>query len=635
MFNLAIKINSFIAALLVGVAYADAGNLPPVPQQVFAGCINGRANIWVSKTGSLTNHWFQMRLVHEGEDAWQTVQFQRSGIAKGDNDGLAYSAPVDFWGSAIFRVAETNSAGEHAGWLTVGPLTNHVRHAGYCIGTTGNAFKTNINDGVVTSLFESNATWAGVPNPWIGIAFHSDKVVGKIRYVPRQSSLGQARIAGDIFEMADDENFTNPVRIGDVVPDAPPLGGVVEMKLANPVTGRYFRVYHRLQKDSYLSISELEFVPASFVDEISFSITPDDFTNMWPSATWSIPRSGQCVSGVVERAVSPEGPFVEVSDWSEDLDGSVCVDKTIPIGVTYYYRVKAACVGGGIEGMVYSKVLPYVRSRRLERDPENLTVLKNAVSVLYPYKYMSIVYGESLTKAKLAFDGDSSTYTEYSFTKDGIKYCNAALGVDLGSKYHIAYVYVYPRESTHSTIHDRTRKMAVHGANKADLSDRVQISDLLGGFDGGNVWQYNATTNTSDVFRYVFLFSPNNFGTYGNAGEVGFYGFTDQDIIDSGVLVPPNNVVAVPEDTAVVLSWSNAWNHSSYAIDRRKFGQENWTRIASDLATDSFTYCDDDNSVRKGVYEYRVLAVLGEDEVSSARVRCNYSPKRGLIVTVK
>ena len=408
------------------------------------------------------------------------------------------------------------------------------------------------------------------------------------------------------------------------------------MVLDSPVTGRYFRIYHRAIYDNYLSLTELEFAPATFQTEISVSVEPDDYTNMWAAISWSIPESGQCVSGVVERAISPEGPFAQVSDWSEDVGNAKHVDKTSPIGVKYYYRVKAHCIGGGIAGYVYSKVVSYVRSYRLERNLDDLSILKQGVNVIYPYRYMGITYAGSLTQAKNAFDGMTTTYMEYSFnlTGDPKKYCNAAVGVDLGSKYHIAYSYVYPRESPYSTIHDRAGNMAIFGANSVDCSDRVQLSGKLGGF-ADNVWQYNATTNTVDTFRYVFLYSPDDFETYGNVGEVGFYGFTDQDIIDSGILIPPENVVATAKNTAVALSWSKAWNHGSYAIDRRREGEEEWVRIASGLGAEDLCYLDDDSSVRKGVYEYRVLAVAGENEVSSARVRCAYSPKRGLVIVVQ
>ena len=628
--------NFISAAAIAGasLSFADGGTLAPVPEKVFAGCINGKVNIWVSETGSSTNHWFQMRLPHEGEDAWRTVVFNRLNNNRGDA-GLAYYAPADFIGSAVFRVAETNALGDSAGWLTVGPLTNHVRHSGYIIGTNGNSFKTNINDGVVSSIFEANENYAGTPNPWNGIAFHSDKVVGKIRYAPRQSALGQSRIAGDVFEMADDEAFTNPVRIGDVVPDAVALGSIAEMTLAQPVTGRYFRIFHRAQKDSYLSIAELEFVPTTLQEKIAASVRPDDFTNMRCTVSWSLPASGCCVSGVIERAISPAGPFAEVTQWAQT--GSSWTDKDAPVGITYYYRVKADCIGGGIEGLVYSETLAYTRSYRLERDPRDLTALKNGVSVLYPYRYMAIFYAGSLTAAKSAFDGDVSTYSEYSFTKDNVKYTNAAIGVDLGGSYHIAWSYVHPRVSEHTaTIHERTRQMAVFGANTADLSDMRQISAQIGGLtdNGGNVFQFNAATNTVDAFRYVFLYCPTDYDTYGNVGEVGFYGFADQDIVDSGVLVPPVDVSAAAENTAVALTWKKGWNHASYAIERRKAGEKTWSRIASGISAGTLSYLDEDSTMRKGVYEYRVLAVSGDDEAYSVSSRCEFTPKRGLTIKI-
>ena len=637
MLKVMLKTMLTLAAIAAGgIAVADGG-LPPVPEQVFAGCINGRVNIWVSKEGSFTNHWFQMRLPHEGEDAWRTVKFD---YYRNYDAGLSYSAPAEFWGEALFRVAETNASGQYAGFLLVGPVTNHVRNAGgYCIGSNGNDFKTNICDGVVATQNESAENWSGTRNPWFGIAYHADKIVGKIRYVPRQSALGQNRIAEDVFEMSADAEFSNPIQIGTSIPRYPTLGGVVEMVLDSPVTGRYFRIYHRAIYDNYLSLTELEFAPATFHTEISVSVEPDDYTNMWAAISWSIPESGQCVSGVVERAISPEGPFAQVSDWSEDVGNAKYVDKTSPIGVKYYYRVKAHCIGGGIAGYVYSKVVSYVRSRRLERDPEDLTILLQGVSIYNsPFALEPNFEAQQISQPIAnAFDGNIETYSElYCWTNRPlyatVRSFNPVIGIDFGSEsaFHVTTTLVYPRVNN---LH-RARAMALFGANQSDLSDRVQLSPVFGGFATAE-WQYNISTNTMDAFRYVFLFSPDDQATYGNVGEVGFYGFTDQDIIDSEILIPPENVVATAKNTAVALSWSKAWNHGSYAIDRRREGEEEWVRIASGLGAEDLCYLDDDSSVRKGVYEYRVLAIAGENEVSSARVRCAYSPKRGLVIVVQ
>lgn len=88
-----VKALSMIAVAVAGATFADGTGLPPVPERTFAGCINGRVNIWLAKEGSLTNHWFQMRLPHEADDAWRTVGFTRHG----NNDpGFAYSAAADF-----------------------------------------------------------------------------------------------------------------------------------------------------------------------------------------------------------------------------------------------------------------------------------------------------------------------------------------------------------------------------------------------------------------------------------------------------------------------------------------------------------------------------------------------------------
>lgn len=39
-------------------------------------------------------------------------------------------------------------------------------------------------------------------------------------------------------------------------------------------------------------------------------------------------------------------------------------------------------------------------------------------------------------------------------------------------------------------------------------------------------------------------------------------------------------------------------------------------------------------TMRKGVYEYRVLAVSGDDEAYSVSSRCEFTPKRGLTIKI-
>lgn len=623
---------SMIAAAVSGAAFADGTGLPPVPERTFAGCINGRVNIWLAKEGSLTNHWFQMRLPHEAGDAWRTVGFTRHG----NNDpGFAYSAAADFPGTAYFRVAETNAAGEHAGWLTVGPVTNHVRHTGWTRGVKGNSYTSYVADGIVSTCQESSpqAHHAGSSNVWYGIEFSSAVTVGKIRFVPRQSpAVGLKRAVGNVFECADDIEFTDPVRLA-VVPDDAALGGVLEFTLPHPVTARFFRISHRFQKDSYISVSELEFCPTGLKKPIAVSVGPSDFTNMSASVVWSVPAENQCTTAAVERAYSPEGPFTEVSGWSDATAGGTFRDRLAPIGIACYYRVKTWCEGG-LSRMFRSDPVKYVRSRRLERDPTDLAALKKDVSVIYPYRYMSILYAGSLTAAKNAFDGDAATYTDYSVKKDDFTYANAAIGVDLGSACHIAYAYVYPRSSEYTTILERARQMAVFGANTVDLSDRCQLSPLFGGFEE-NAWQYNATTNTTDAFRYVFLFSPTGYSTYGNVSEVGFYGFTDGDVADSGIPQPSENFTATAKSGRVDLAWGAGRNVVSYAVDRRKAGESAWTRIASGLGSGTRAWRDDDPALGKGVYEYRLAAVAGTEEVWAPRTSCVISPRRALTLVIQ
>ena len=136
-----------------------------------------------------------------------------------------------------------------------------------------------------------------------------------------------------------------------------------------------------------------------------------------------------------------------------------------------------------------------------------------------------------------------------------------------------------------------------------------------------------------DKFRFVFLWAgPIKMATYGNVAEVGFYGFTDQDIVDSGLLIPPTTVSCETNATGVVVSWDRGWNAASYRIDRRRAGAEEWTAVAS-VETNELSYVD--GSVpRRGEWQWRVTAVAeGGDTISSLPCRLQYyDPRRGLVI---
>ena len=665
---------ALFGALICTAAYADV--LTPTPTLQFAGCINGKVSVWLGASGSATNHWFQVKDLDSPGSDWQTVDFTpyplNSSMLKAFGNTLVYYAPVSFRGAALFRVADTNAVGEHSPWLEIGPVTNYVRHAsGLTLFGGGNSFNTTWTEGVVMSIQEAagkhqnNST-----NIVFGVKSSSPLAVSMIRYVPRQDDLGLTRFRNVRFQCADDDAFTSPVELGQV-PANLESGRVLELAIDPPVTAKCFRLLRQVKTTTdtldYVSLDEMEFVRAD-IKPATISTTISDITNCWPSITWNTPSqvSGQsvyvCNTGVLQRAVSPAGPFADVGEWTDAVAGETIVDKGIAVGPTYYYRVLAQCVSGGHRGFMTSDLVKFVRGRRLERDPENLSTLRTGVTMISnPLAHLderpdvTITGRTGLNTLAYAFDGKTNTTVAvYCWTNTPAgqpvgnynsthRYFNPAVGVDLGAgaAYHIVGTYLIPRAGRNTNIY-RPRNFAIFGANETDYSDRKQLSAKLGGFQipGGRPQdflddpQYNMTTNMTDKFRLVFLMAPDDYATYGEAAEVGFYGFSDQDIVDSGVLIPPPTVACVTNMYDVTLSWELGWNADSYIVERRKAGGDYaWTQVAS-LETNVLQHVDV-SVPRSGTWEWRITAVAeGKEPISSLSCTRYFDPHRGSVLIV-
>ena len=636
------------AALAAALPAAFADGLPSVPDVKFVGAINGHLCITLDKSAYPTNLFFQVKSLDFPETDWRTVEFthRSTRVAINSNTQHSFYMDVDKPGETLVRVAETNSVGEHAGWQTAGPVTNCLYYATTEKIPGANGYVNTINDGIINTAREATYADSGQAiqtstNVWMGVDCGSLVDASMVRYVPRQDSLGLMRMAKTKIQCADDAAFlTNLVNIANIDYSSLSLGRVYEVPIEPPAKARYFRIMRTLptkNSGEYISIDEIEVVRKSLPKAFSISAANSgDWTNDWPAVTWSVPAEDCCNTGVLQRALSAAGPFSDVSSWTDATAGERFVDSNVMVGVTYYYRAKAQCVAGGHRGVYYSDVVSYTRARRLERSWDDLTTLNDGMSVMYPLKWAG--NSGSIGQARNSFDGNTATYTEATcYTNAPGEAQSAAnrvldpvVGVDLGAEYHITGALVYPRDSTANL--SRARDLKICGADEEAFTSCSLLSGRLGGF--ANIyWQYTSTTNTADKFRFVFLWAgPVKKATYGNVAEVGFYGFSDQDIVDSGLLIPPTTVSCETNATGVAVSWDRGWNAASYRIDRRRAGAEEWTAVAS-VETNELSYVD--GSVpRRGEWQWRVTAVAeGGDTISSLPCRLQYyDPRRGLVI---
>ena len=631
-----------VCALASASCFAE--DLPAVPGVQFVGAVNGNLCLTIPKTVNTTNLWFQINSLDFPETGWRTVKFtlRTSQIQKlNGTDVYSYYMAVDKPGETLIRVAETNAAGEYADWRTVGPVTNYLCYATTQLLPSGgelgpaNGYPSAYINGSINSIREANyGKYQQSSNVWLGLYCSSPVSVPMIRYVPRQDNTGISRIDKNKFQCADDKGFlTNLVDIATIDNSSLSLGRVYEISIDPPVKAQYFRIMKTLPLNGeYVSIDEIEIVIDSLPKAFNISAEASDYTNNYPAVVWSVPADDMCNTGVLQRALSAAGPFADVTEWTDATTGGTFVDSNALVGVTYYYRVKAQCVGGGLRGIHCSDVVPYARSRRLERSWEDLTTLKDGVSVMYPYKWAAANQTGGKTEVGRAFDGSTDTYTEITAYTNSIRIFNAAVGVDLGGEYHICGALVYPRESVYDSVLARTRAMSICGADSEEFIDSYSaLSPELGGFQSAQ-WQYTTTTNKLDKFRYVFLWSTTHAATYGDVAEIGFFGYTDKDIEDSGLLIPPTRVSCETNATGVALSWDRGWNNASYRVERRRVGTDGaWTEVAS-LAADALSFTDD-TVPRSGMWEWRItVEAEGSDPISSLPCSCYVKVESGFVI---
>ena len=625
--------NKFVLSVVSILMASSLFAAPPeAPVKLFAGSINGYVcfHLQVSADATLTPV-FQCKPPETDDSAWTIVDLAKMADSFFTSKFIGYNKPVWYAGAMQFRVCYENTEKETSVWTDLGTVTNSVCHLHYSRVSErefGDIRNSNITDGNTVFPLENAEKYAGHLPVWVGIRFERPVTTSKIRYVPRQDNQGQVRLARCYLECADDETFETNCRNLGSFPAATDieLGKVLEFNLEQPVTAQYFRICHN--GDDFLCIAELEITAAEMPKEILVAADVPDITNGYAQISWNVPLADQCASSCVERAVSPAGPFVQVVPWG-DAAGTF-VDTDMKVGVPYYYRVRALCVGEGpISPWFTSDLVLVHRAKRLDRDWNDLTKLRDGIRVMYPYYYLgSTTMGE--TSPTTAFDNDLSTSPECKcpvpteWRPSDPRAFNGAVGVDLGADYHISGVYAYPRENNPIRL---SMTALYGGTDEADTNTWDRLTDT---FNNQYVvkWCYMKSEDESGLYRFAFIRAPGDVfqGFYCSVAELGFFGYCDQDVIDSGVLVPPSSVTATGTAQNVTVSWTEGATVESYEVERRVAGGE-WMTVA-ELPPTVLAFTD--YAAPEGVsLEYRVTAHGADDEYAYSYVNASIVPGPG------
>lgn len=173
------------------------------------------------------------------------------------------------------------------------------------------------------------------------------------------------------------------------------------------------------------------------------------------------------------------------------------------------------------------------------------------------------------------------------------------------------------------------------GTSETDTNTWHQLTET---FNNGTTakWCYLASTDSASLYRYAFIYAPGDIfrGFYLNVAEAGFFGWSENDAADSGLVFAPTEISVAPNTSVMVISWNAGVNVDSYLVQRRTSAAEAWTDVAT-LPSTTLSYADGEK-LKKGHYEFRVIAKGADDtEAWTAVTGCDFEPKRGLMLILR
>ena len=342
-------------------------------------------------------------------------------------------------------------------------------------------------------------------------------------------------------------------------------------------------------------------------------VSVEDFVTCVPHVSLTGLDVPDVTSVEFQSARTAEGPWTTFAKVASPEGGVAAANhEDAIVGVPLYYRVVVNAATS-----TASSAVPFTRFRRLERDPANETggFVNGYVQIMEKYRTDNY-----RNKMKLAFDGKADTWPDSTMTIDGTTDLDRAkVGIDFGEAgVFFAGGRVYPRYSNNKTT--RSEGAYFSAANEESFSDEVAISDLAS-FNNQAFWLFLPSKDAVHPYRYVWIWKPTG-NWYANVAEVQFYGWTQKDIDDSGLVIPPDAVTLArgAATGSAVVGWSGGANVTSFAVERRVAGESDWTTVASELPATDTSWADADLTVGE-TYEYRVVAHgKGSDSIATPLV---------------
>ncbi len=600
--------STFIAACLCAGAWAELPESElPAPELSVTGYINGTMNVVVKATG--VSHEIEMK--GPGDSDWSAVAFKCDGdmaaLAGNPTPIRFYYLPTNYVGEASFRVrAVTN--GTVSAWTDCGTHRATLNATGTLIssaaaGADGVYSPLNAVDGRLKTFCDFTSDSGN--DKWVGQLYDSDVAIKAIRFLPRRNLI-YSRYQGSYFQAASDASFSDATNVYQVSWSYVNGPSIVEVPLDPPVSARAFR--HWKEKGGYEQTAELEFIPVEMPLKPDVSVVPDDLTNFNAAVSVSFPPSLLCSSFRIERAHHKVGPWTAMTEWTAPVDAAPFTDTSLHVGVPVHYRVAAVTQHPDWAGdVVHSAVSTYIRLRRLDRAWSDETKLLDGLTLMTQTNGVA-----NAGQYSLAFDGrtDTKPDTYAAHNADG------PVGLDFGRNVWVGgFGYVCRNDSY---CFRRIRFAALYSASgeDAELLDKVQRSSNVERYSQDTTFYYQSATSCPAAGARCWFLYGNGFesglgGFYGNVAELAFFGWTQEDIDAAPVLGTPGAPSFVRGDKSVTLAWDSALHASSYAVQRRVRGTEEWETRAEGLTETSYVDAVESDADTLA-YEYRVVADGGE-----------------------
>ena len=609
-----------MAALLAGGALCagagEADDSVAAPVLTSAGYINGAMNIAVEYRAGTS---YEVEMQAEGEEDWARISGTVDKFDKNSIVRACWYRQTNYVGTASFRIRAVVD-GAASEWVDCGAHKATLACVGTQIGRVGAASLNSAFDGRFATWID--ATGDNGDDKWAGYLFDEAVRIRTLRFLPRLDHMRLPdRYRNSLFQSAADASFSDAQTIYTVPADFSDVSKVTEVTFDPPVSARAFR--HWKSKGGYEQTAELEFISVEMPLKPALKVDISDTTNFYPVLSWSFPDARfACSTCRLERANSPEGPWMPVTAWLDPAVDTLCVTNTegVYVGQSLYYRVAAVTRHPDYAGeTVHSAALPYTRMRRIDRSWDDEAHLFSGLSV------MPFTNGLAHADLGRAFDGNTATFPDLH---QDTAWRVGPVGLDFGANAWVgAFGYVCRNDNS---CYYRVRNTTFYCASGDDveLRDKVACSGPITRASQDTTFYYQPVTACPDAGARCWFLFANSMDFCCNVAELAFFGWTQADLDQIPVLQAPTRLAFARNGRRIVLSWGASALATGYEVQRRQRGAETWQDLASGIT--GLTYADEqDEAVETAAYEYRVVARNDEGETAASAALSVYYYRPG------